>query len=344
MYKINWKNECLNNWFLLFILVSFLITSCTGDPEIDTDQVNIDFRFNRFEQELFDSGASMNEKVTRFNTDYNTFFLRYCENVLRVGSPNSPAFEGNLNGFVSDPEIQTIYGKVQEEYANMDIEKVELEKALKRYHVYFPDNIVPWVVTLVSGFAYPVVVTDSILGIGLDMYMGTDFSYYDMMRVPLFRKNRMDRKFLVKDALKGWIQSEFITESSDKRFLHQIINQGKVLYAIQKTLPDLPEETIMGYSKKQWIWCEEHEKAMWGHFVNKKLFYSTQFSEYHKFINEGPFTAAFDRESPDQTGHYMGWKVVDAYMKNNPKVSLLELMKNEDSKQILALSGYKPEK
>ena len=222
--------------------------------------------------------------------------------------------------------------------------KLEIENALKRYHVYFPEQIVPQVATLISGFAYPIVVTDSVLGIGLEMYMGSDFTYYEMMRVPLFRRNRMTRKSLVKDAMKGWLQSEFIDETGNKTFLQQIIHQGKMFYALKKVLPETPPEIIIGYSTEQWDWCTNHEKAMWGHFVNKKLFYSTLFNEYHKFISEGPFTAAFTRESPDQTGFYMGWQIVNSYMENNPNVSLNELMINEDSKQILAQSGYKPRK
>lgn len=327
-----------------FILLTFLITSCESEPAVNLDEVKIDFQFKRFEKELFDPSRNIKSKIPQFKAEYGEFFLRYCENVLQVGPPDAASFSQNLNNFINDKEILKVYELVSKEYDNMETEKNELENALKRYHYYFPNKIVPKVTTLISGFAYPIVVTDSVLGIGIDMYMGSSFSYYDMMRVPQFRKNRMNRNSLLKDAMKGWIQSEFMDESGNKTFLQQIINQGKILYAIQKTLPQERPETIMGYSIQQWDWCENHEKAMWGHFVNKKLFYSTLFTEYHKFINEGPFTAEFDRNSPDQTGYYMGWKIVNSYMTNNPEVTLSELMSNDDSKQILALSGYKPKK
>ena len=338
------NNALRNSRFIHFILVALLITSCTDDPEINVEKVEIDFQFNRFDQQLFEPRETLESKIQKFRTQYGEFFMRYCEKVLQVGSPNETAIVQNLKNFIEDKAIQTAYNFVSEEFKNMDAEKTELKKALKRYHYYFPTKIVPQVVTLVSGFAYPIVVTDSILGIGLDMYMGNGFSYYEMMRVPLFRKNRMIRSALVKDAMKGWLQSEFLDESGNKTFLHQIIHQGKLLYAIQKTLPNLAPEIVMGYSTDQWTWCGNHEKAMWGHFVNEKLFYTTLFHDYYKFISEGPFTAAFSRESPDLTGHYMGWQIVNSYMKNNQKVSLNELMNNEDSKQILALSGYKPKK
>ena len=242
------RNYALALGLLLnFILVSFLITSCESEPEIKVEEVVIDFKFKRFEKELFDPSRNIKSKIPQFKAEYGEFFLRYCENVLQVGSPDAASISQNLNNFINDAEIQKVYQLASDEYSEMGKEKAQLEKALKRYNVYFPEKIVPQVLTLISGFAYPIVVTDSVLGIGIDMYMGTDFTYYDQMRVPQFRKNRMCRKSLVKDAMKGWLQSEFMDESGNKTFLHQIIHQGKLLFAIQKTLPEVSPQIIMGY-------------------------------------------------------------------------------------------------
>ena len=329
-------------FILKLILIGFLITSCSTKPKIDIENVEINYQFLRFEQDLFDPNKDMDIKVRELENKYGVFFTRFIENIINAGTNGDDQVTNNLKNFVYDSDIQTIYKKVNEKYTDLSVESLELENALKRYHVALPKKVVPSVTTFISGFSYTIAVTDSTLGIGLDMYMGNDFAFYDMLRFPQFKKNRLARKYLVKDALMGWLQSEFLKSENEKTFLSQIIYQGKLLYVIEQLLPDAKPQDLIGYDDNQWKWCRTNEEPMWAHFISNKLFYSSLFSEYHKYINEGPFTPGFDRESPDQTGYYVGWQIVKSYMSNNPNTSIEELLMLDDSKTLLSKSGYKP--
>jgi hypothetical protein len=62
----------------------------------------------------------------------------------------------------------------------------------------------------------------------------------------------------------------------------------------------------------------------------------------NKLMQDGPFTKGFDAEAPARLGEWIGWQIVSAYMDKNRKVTLKQLLQNNDSQLILNQSGYKP--
>jgi uncharacterized protein YjaZ len=59
-------------------------------------------------------------------------------------------------------------------------------------------------------------------------------------------------------------------------------------------------------------------------------------------MGESPFIQGFPEGSPSRIGHWLGWQIVKAYMLNNPKIPIKELMRNNNMQQILDASKYKP--
>ena len=49
------------------------------------------------------------------------------------------------------------------------------------------------------------------------------------------------------------------------------------------------------------------------------------------------------KEAPARLGYFIGYKIIDSYMKNN-RVSISELMLETDYSKILNKSKYKPRK
>ena len=63
-----------------------------------------------------------------------------------------------------------------------------------------------------------------------------------------------------------------------------------------------------------------------------------------KYTSDGPFTSAFSKESAPRIGYWMGWQIIKQYMKNNPDVTLEQLMNETDAEKILKMAKYKPGK
>jgi uncharacterized protein YjaZ len=59
-------------------------------------------------------------------------------------------------------------------------------------------------------------------------------------------------------------------------------------------------------------------------------------------MNDGPFTSEISQDSPGRLGIWVGWQIVDSYMRNNENVSIQELINEGDAQKILEQSFYKP--
>jgi uncharacterized protein YjaZ len=60
------------------------------------------------------------------------------------------------------------------------------------------------------------------------------------------------------------------------------------------------------------------------------------------YLNDGPFTAEISQEAPGRIGIWVGWRIVDSYMRHHPEVSIQQLMAESDAQKILEYSYYKP--
>ena len=74
--------------------------------------------------------------------------------------------------------------------------------------------------------------------------------------------------------------------------------------------------------------------------VNELLFKS-DFESLKKYINEAPFTSVLGNDSPPRTGIWLGYRIILSYAKSQ-KLSLNEILQNENAQEILNQSKYRP--
>jgi uncharacterized protein YjaZ len=331
---------------LKFLTVLFTIAACSGNKkEVDISAIQIDYKFNRFELDLLQlKPQATPEKVAGLKKKYGVFFKRFNENIIQIGSADRVDYPTNIGNFIEDAAIGTVYEDVARNFASTEKLSEDFEAALKHYKYYFPNKVIPQVATFISGFNYPVAVTDSVLGIGLDMYLGKQYNYYKLMAMPQYQVDFMDKNYIVTDGMRSWLQTEFETMDAHNNLLSEMVFQGKLLYALEYILPEAEDSIRMEFTAKQLQWLNQSEAAVWAYFIDKNLFYSTRASENVKYINPAPFTAGMPKESPGRVGMWLGYKIVSSYMKHNSSLSLLDLMQEKDAQKILNKSRYKPKK
>ncbi|HMT30846.1 MAG TPA: hypothetical protein PKD91_16365, partial [Bacteroidia bacterium] len=237
-----------------------------------------------------------------------------------------------------------IYRLTDSAYKSVDDINSGMELFLKHHKYYFPDKALPSVVTYISAFNYAVITTDSVIGIGLDMFLGPQIEYYPRLGVPRYLFTKFSREYIVPSAIKAWFQSDYDQGAVKNELLSQMVYQGKLLYYIQAMAPDLADTLRTGYTAEQLKWCEANEANIWSFFIENKLLFNSDPAEFSKFVNDGPATNGFPKEAPGKIGAWVGLKIVNAYMKNNDKISLQELLLEKDAQKILEDSKYKPKK
>ncbi len=332
--------------FLKFLTVLFTISACTSNKkDVDVSNVKIDFQFNRFELDMLQlrPGAT-SDKIAVLKKKYGVFFERFNENMIQIGNSSRPDYSANITSFLNDAAISTVFDEVAVVYKNTDGLAADFEKALKYYHYYFPTQIVPHIATFISGFNYPIAVTDSALGLGLDMYLGKKCNYYKLMAMPQYQIDYMSKEYLLTDGMRSWLQTEFESAETHKNLLSEMIFEGKILYALDFLMPEEQDTIKMEFSFKQLQWLNQSEAAIWAYFIDKNLFFSTKASENVKYINPAPFTAGMPKDSPGRVGVWLGYKIVKAYMESNPSITLAQVMQERDAQKILNQSHFKPKK
>ncbi|MFO0321327.1 MAG: hypothetical protein ACK504_02750 [Bacteroidota bacterium] len=342
----------MNSFFKLLFLVFFIgcLSSCKHNPlDIDTSHVNQKtVVFKRLDKDIVELNQQNIEKKTDdFQKKYSSFYLRYVTSILNQGGKiNDSSYNHNTLAFIADRDMKSVFRDIPTKITDNYIELLgeELTEVLKRFKFFFPNRKTPkQFVTFMSGFNYNVVYVDSTIGIGLEMYLGSNSEYYNMLQFPKFRTRIMNKEHLLTDVVRGWLLTEF--DNADppaNNLLNHMIFYGKIFYACDGLLPNVHDSLKFGYTTKQLITCKQYEKNYWGFFVKDNKLFDNDLKIISEFTSDGPFTRAISNECPPRIAMWLGRQIVKSYMEHNDKVTLNDLMNETDAQKILSKSKYKP--
>ncbi|MCB0801477.1 MAG: hypothetical protein KDB74_00130 [Flavobacteriales bacterium] len=331
--------------FLLFLL-AVAFNSCESNRwKRDVTSISYDSKIQRFEVDLFKLNESgINETTLKqLYNKYPQLFELYTQAILKLPQVNSPTATFEFDQFVNNKDILDLFHEVEKAYplGSLTSEELEIKEALKLYKSYFPESKLPALYTIISLFGYNIVVDDSLLAISLEMYLGGDFKYYPSTNIPKYKFKNFDRKFMVSDAVKAYLISEF-DEGGGKNLLEQMIFYGKIAYLQKAFLPKTEEHVLFNYNIEELAWCEDFESEVWFHLVDMDLLYTGESEKIRKYLDDAPFIPGFPEGSSARVGKWIGYRIVSSYMNSNSSVSLAELMNEKDANQILLKSKYKP--
>ena len=115
------------------------------------------------------------------------------------------------------------------------------------------------------------------------------------------------------------------------------------MYFVKCMLPETPDTVLWGYTARQLEFCEKSEGEFWKYFVSTdNTLFSSDYMTIKRFIDDGPFTPVFTKESPGKIGQWIGFRIVESFMKKNPTVTLEELFAIESAQEIMRKSKYNP--
>lgn len=334
--------------FIVSTLLTALFFSCKPDRmDIDTGKVTLPLvKFERLDRDLFSLNAgNIDAKTKELQNKYGGFYARYIYNIINNGGIADSLYSQSLLRFISDNDMRAAYADVQKEFPDNALKPLEegLTEAVKRYKVFFPGRKTPARYTAyMSGFNYNVVYADSTIGVSLDMYLGAGSRFYKMLQWPQYQSHTMTRDYMLPDAVRGWMITEFDKGEAVNDLLNHMIFYGKIYYVAKALLPQVEDSMLIHYTIPQMNYCKEYEKNLWGYFVKDNKLYDHDLKIIAEYTNDGPFTGAISKECPPRIAMWIGWQVVRSYMDKNPDVSLEQLMREADAQKILSRSKYKP--
>ncbi|WP_239970626.1 gliding motility lipoprotein GldB [Confluentibacter citreus] len=246
---------------------------------------------------------------------------------------------------MNDTLQKQLFFEVEKAFPKMEDTKQEIESLFNHLKYYFPEFKTPRIITTTSDVDYrhKVIVTDTIVIISLDTYLGSDHEFYQ--GIQQYIAADMNKNQIVVDITHEYAQ-KYIYHQQHKTLLDEMIYYGKLLYFKDIMIPFKTEAERIAYTQEQLDWAIANESYIWRYLVDRELLYSTDSKLPSRFIIDAPFSKFYleeiDTESPDKLGQYIGWQIVRAYMDQN-NVSLVNMF-DANTEEIFNNSKFKPRK
>ena len=335
-----------HNIFLFFLTVGTLVlTSCHPSrsyfpKDLEPQQIEI----IRFDKALMNvQEASVATDIRVLYDEYPVFMPLWVEDILGIPSSDTAYLEKQLPLFLND----TIYGfkatnkREQDVFADVSDLQNAISQAFTRIQYLYPETEIPSMYLFVSGFQTPIYFGDELIGIGGDMYLGSDYEYYNRV-VYDYQKQTMRKECIPVDVVSAYLFRTLPYTSTKSRLLDQMLYRGKVMYLTAQIFDRLPGYEVMGWTKEQWDWCVRNEREIWHLVMDKRDLFKAESLVLTGYLNDGPFTSEGSQDAPGRVGIWLGWRIAESYMEHHEEVSLQELMAEGDAQKILEESYYKP--
>ncbi|GCD80438.1 gliding motility lipoprotein GldB [Schleiferia thermophila] len=314
-----------------FISIVWIALGCKNPEKSDK---KVELILARFEQDLYEIQPEfIFDSLPDLKKKYHPFFQN-----------TNDEFWKNL--LVDSLQLK-LYQSVKDTFKDITNELKILQQIFENYNILFDTSIQKiYIYTYVSGldFDYPVIFSDSLLFIGLDVYLGEDHPVYAYQ--PRYLARERNRKYIPVDAagaIADYLQQN--TPSGSESLINHMIRDGIRLYIMKSLLPNEKEHNLFKYTEEQIKFCIDNEKNLWLYFINNRLLFDTNVMTKKRFIDPAPFTRLgtdFDHQIPGRIGQWIGYRIVSQYMKNNKNITLKELAKRTDYQNIFNQSRYKP--
>lgn len=344
---------------LFSLLISFFINSCKNEVQEEENSteipdIKLEIELLRFEIDLFNA-KSANDILTLKNK-YPDFYPVYVYQIMNGISGDFRTSEQEsarnlLINFVTVPDFGLwLKQRADTVFPSLNDFKKDLTNAMKHYKFYFPKDTIPQFVTFLSPLVinFPFVEGTHQIGIGLDMYLGSDFKPYHAYNLadqfPNYRIRKMRKDYLLRDLITAIVVRKTETQKPGSRLVDEMMTEGKILYITNALIPEVEDSIKLGWTPEQLEWAKKYESEIWAKMVDSKSLYSTKQEDIRDFLNDGPFTTAdgFGAGTAPRIGAYIGWQIVKKYMKKNPKTSIEQLISLKDADDIVTKSRYKP--
>jgi hypothetical protein len=330
---------------VLYLVVLVLIASCSNDrtercafiPE--TKDIKIDLQWESLEDSL--PAITTKEQLTGFLTRHPSIRELFLS---RSEFPADTTFINERFRKFTNPHIDTLLMETHRVFGDASKLKQEFTQAFANLKYYYPDFQPPKIQTMITGFEKDVYVSDTLVIIGLDYYLGPD-AKYKILNLYDYMKKRYHPGFIVPSVmlLYGIDEKYNKLDPSDRTMLAEMISYGKAFYFAKSMTPCTPDSVLIGYTSEEINGSRANESLIWSRLVEDQVLFSTSAQDKQKYIIERPKTLEVGEKCPGRIGQWVGWRMVEMYHENHSDKTLPQVMQMMDAQQMFKESGYKPQ-
>ncbi len=316
--------------FFVLVILGLVLVSCNEDSKLESEisKINIDFIIERFEKAYMEANSG---DLPKLKQAYPFLFSKHVPDSIWVNRINDTLQDQLLN-------------EVHKTFSNLQDVKDDLTSVFQHLKYYDKTFTIPKVVTLTNDVDYrnKTIVTDSLLLIALDNFLGEGHEFYQ--NIPRYLAKNMQRNQIVPELAEGYAK-KYVFQTNRKTLLDEMIYFGKLLYFKDKVIPFKSDAEKIGYTEQELKWAQANESPIWSHFIENEMLYSTDSKLPSRFIADAPFSKFYlqlDNESPGRLGQYIGWQIVRAYAEISEE-DMMQILQKEPE-EIFNKAKFKPRK
>ena len=240
----------------VLIIITLVFSSCSDSRKApDVENIDVKFELIPFYKDLSEiSPDSIKQALPALKSKYGNYLKAISVKVLRIGSPDDEDYPNNLKQFLEYDANRDVFRKIDSLYPDINTFRPGIEQAFKYYKYYFPENNCPDVYFHISGFNQSVVVDSAWLSVSIEKYLGANCIFYKWLEVYNYLRRSMISQKVVPDIMKAIALTSFPFQPDKHNLLNNMIYQGKILYFVQQTCPDLPDTLLFDFTEKQLEW------------------------------------------------------------------------------------------
>jgi len=314
----------------ILLIFSLALVSCNEDNKLEEEisKIEVDLIVERFDKAYEDAKPS---DLPKLKQAYPFLFSKHVPDSVWID---------RINDTLQDQLLQEVT-RVYNDFKDVDKDFERLFQHLKYYDIAFS---APRVVTLTNDVDYrnKTIVTDSLLLVALDNFLGEDHEFYQ--NIPRYLAKNMRKEQIVPEVAEAYAK-KYAFQSNRKTLLDEMIYHGKLLYFKDVMIPFKTDAEKIGYTEQELKWAEANESPIWSYFIEKELLFSTDSKLPGRFIADAPYSKFYlelDNESPGRLGQYIGWQIVRAYAETTDE-NVLAILEKEPE-EIFNKAKFKPKK
>lgn len=333
-------------YFFPFLIVGLsLLSSCGNEKEQgcafipETSGIEVEIKLTS----ISDSLANVNSKAALVKILDNHKILREFF-FKRAQYPDDSVFINELYKRFTNIHLDTLAMEVKRVFGTEEKLKAEFTQAFKNLKYYYPEIQVPRIETAISGFETDMYVSDSLIIVGLDYYLGKGARFRPNMYDYMLRQYNPEN--IVPSVMLIYGIDPRINHVNDdnKTALADMIAYGKSFYFARQMVPCTPDSVFIWYSSEEITGAWKNQDLIWARLIEDKLLYSTSHVLKQRYLGDRPKTAEVGPDCPGRIAQWVGWQIVKSYMKEHPDRTLPDLMNSGNPDKIFEESKYKPKR
>lgn len=322
------------------LAITVLLISGCSNPDNSNNLNDVDTSFIRLD-EVVANFSSLPQEMQISIVDSLKLPLNDYIYLMGTSTGNIPASIDSLSHTAAfaifKPEVDKVFTSTKEIEKKLGILNTNLRQHLPSLSQYCYYGVI-------SPFRQQVMLVDSTIYVALNHYLGANHEAYSSM--PEFTRATKHPLHIPIDIVEAIISIEFPYEADDTpTAIQYLLYEGAKLKTISLVTGIDDISTLMGWSIEQTKSVELQEADIWRKMAEDNIIYSTDMSVARQLCVPMPNSRAISPDLPGRVGRYIGYRIINTYLDNNPDTTLSDILSPEfyNNPATLINSTYSPE-